>query len=286
MRQFRFVFALALALTVASFPMSQSRADDVDDALKAASDALRSGDNDKALKAAEEAVKLDPKKAMAWFLRAEAKAKVRKHEEAIKDYEKAFELDKKLLAAINQRGGERFRMGLVKESVEDFETYIKANPKAYDDHWRYGISLYYAGRPADGAKQFKAGEGAFGNDVENIFWHYLCNAKVDGVEKARKAMLTLAKQGDSRAYMMKVNDLIRGKAKPEEVIEAAEKAKLDGEQKTEFLFYAHLYVGLNYEAEGNSKKCIEHLTAAVEKYKISHYMWDVGNVHLMLLKKR
>ena len=53
---------------------------------------------------------------------------------------------------------------------------------------------------------------------------------------------------------------IRGKAKPDEVIETAEKAKLDDEDKNEALFYAHLYVGLNYEAEGDAKKCIEHLT--------------------------
>ena len=38
--------------------------------------------------------------------------------------------------------------------------------------------------------------------------------------------------------------------------------------------------------EKDEKKAIEPLTAAVEKYKIGHYMWDVGNVHLILMKKK
>jgi len=86
--------------------------------------------------------------------------------------------------------------------------------------------------------------------------------------------------------MMRVMELIDGKATPTEVVETAEKAKLDGPAKTEALFYAHLYVGLNYEAEGNAAKCQEHLTQAVDKYKIGHYMWDVAHVHLERMKKK
>jgi lipoprotein NlpI len=277
-----FYFPLILALM--SLTMSTARSDEADEAIKKASQALKDHDFEAVLKAAAKAVELDPKKAMGWYFRGEANSHFRKHEAAIKDYDKAYELDKTLIDAVNQRGGARFCLGMVKESIEDFEKFIEAKPKAYDSHWRYGISLYYAGRFADGAKQFKAGEIAFGDDVENVFWHYLCNAKVDGLEKARKAVLSV--KPDRRVPMMKVYDLIRGKVKPDEVIETSEKAKLEGEDKQEALFYAHLYVGLNYEADGNAKKCLEHLTTAVEKHKISHYMWDVGNVHLKLLKKK
>ncbi len=245
---------------------------------------LKKGEYEGALKAADEAVKLEPQAAMAWYLRGEANGGLRKHREAIADYGQAIKLDPNFTAAVNERGSERFKLGDVKGSIEDFEKYIKVKPTAYDDHWRYGIALYYAGRFADGAKQFKAGEKAFGNDVENVFWHYLCNARIDGVDKARKALLGVGE--DSRVPMMKVYDLVAGKVKPEDVIETAEKADLKASAKNEALFYAHLYVGLNYEAEGNAKKCLEHLTTAVEKHKIGHYMWDVGNVHLKLLKAK
>lgn len=276
-------FLAATFLILGSAAMSAA-ADDIDELFKKVRAAWKAGKNDEALKAAEEAVKLAPKNANAWFLRGESKARLRMPEEAIKDFDKAYELDNKMISAINQRGGERFKLGQVKESIEDFDAFIKANPGGYEDHWRRGISLYYVGKYAEGAKQFKAGDKVFGNDVENAFWHYLCNARADGVEKARKDILKIGK--DARVPMMKVYDLIQGKAKAAEVVETAEKADLKGEDKTEALFYAHLYVGLNYEAEGDSNKALEHLTMAVEKYKISHYMWDVANVHVKLAKKK
>jgi lipoprotein NlpI len=70
------------------------------------------------------------------------------------------------------------------------------------------------------------------------------------------------------------------------VVETAEKAELEGTAKTEALFYAHLYVGLYHEAAGDEAKTKEHLSAAVEKYQIGHYMWDVANVHLARMKKK
>jgi lipoprotein NlpI len=264
--------------------MNTAKAEDAEKAIEQGNRCLKKHDYEGALKAADEAVKLDPKSAEAWFLHGDVLAHFRKHDEAIKDYDKALALDPKFDIAIDRRGGERFKLGDIKGSIEDFEKFIKAHPKAYDDHWRYGISLYYDRRFADGAKQFKAGEKAFGNDVENAFWHYLCAARVDGVEKARKGLLVVGP--DNRVPMMKVYDLIQGKAKAADVINTAEKAILRPDDRNEALFYANLYVGLNYEAEGNAEKCLEHLTTAVDKHKIGHYMWDVGNVHLKMLKKK
>ena len=165
--------SITLVLLIASFTMSTARADDVDDAVQKIRAALKKGDNDAAIKLAVDATRMAPRNATVWFLYGETLARFRMHDEAIKAYEKAHELDNKLMAAINQRGGEKFKKGDIKGSLEDFEAYIKANPDAYHDHWRYGISLYYAGRFEEGAKQFKAGEKAFGNDAENAFFHYI-----------------------------------------------------------------------------------------------------------------
>ena len=110
------------------------------------------------------------------------------------------------------------------------------------------------------------------------------NARKDGIEKARKELLAL-KGPDKRVPMMQVNDMLHGKVKPEDVVATAEKADLKDADQTEALFYAHLYAGLYYEAAGNAAKTKEHLTAAVEKHKIGHYMWDVANVHLGRMKK-
>jgi lipoprotein NlpI len=258
---------------------------DADEFIKQARAALKKGDAAAAMAAARKAVEADPKSQVAVFLRGEAHAAQRKHAEAIKDYEAAWALDKTYLIAIDRRGGERFKLGQIQESIDDFNTYLTAFPREEPGHWRRGISFYYAGKYAEGAKQFHDGRTVFGADVENAFWHYLCNARKDGVEKARANLLALDGP-DRRVPMMRIYDLLQGKAKPADVIETAEKAKLDGADRTEALFYAHLYVGLYHEAHGNAAAAREHLTTAAEKYKIGHYMWDVANVHVGRMKKK
>jgi lipoprotein NlpI len=260
-------------------------ADDAKDKLKEAEQALKKGDPAAAEAAAREAARLDPKDPDVQFVLGRALGAQRKSADAIKAFDAALAMDKTFLIAVNARGEEQFKLGKIEESIADFDTFLKANPRQAPAHWQRGISLYYVGRYEDGAKQFFDGQDKYGSDVENVFWHYLCNSRKDGVEAARKAMLKL-RGPDGRVPMMRIADLIAGKATPAEVIETAEKAKLDGPAKTEALFYAHLYVGLNYEATGDAAKCKEHLTQAVEKHKIGHYMWDVGNVHLMRMKKK
>jgi lipoprotein NlpI len=48
------------------------------------------------------------------------------------------------------------------------------------------------------------------------------------------------------------------------------------------LFYAHLYIGLWYEAGGDVKRAREHIARAVEQ-QVDHYMGDVARVHLQLM---
>ena len=101
------------------------------------------------------------------------------------------------------------------------------------------------------AKQFYDGRVVFGADVENAFWHFLCNARKEGVDKARQKLLALDGP-DRRIPMMKVYDMLSGKAMPADVVEAAQQSKLKGDDATEARFYANLYVALYYEAEGKA----------------------------------
>jgi lipoprotein NlpI len=247
--------------------------------------ALKNGDAAAALEAANKAIEADPKSAEAVFTRGEVYAARRKHAEAIKDFDAALALDPAYFIALDRRGSERFKFGQIDESIADFNAYLKHFPKEEPAHWRRGISFYYAGKYAEGAKQFFDGQAAFGADVENVFWHFLCNARKDGIEKARKELISLTGP-DRRVPLMKVNDMLHGKAKPEDVIKTADDADLKGDQKADAMFYGHLYVALYYEAAGDEAKTREHLTAAVEKYPIGHYMWDVANVHLARMKKK
>ena len=82
---------------------------------------------------------------------------------------------------------------------------------------------------------------------------------------------------------MEVYALFRGTAKPEDVLAAARAGKLDKAELNVRLFYAHLYLGLYFEAVGDAKLAREHIARAADDYKVNHYMWDVACVHRDLL---
>ncbi len=206
-----------------------------------------------------------------------------KNAEAVSAYDEALRLDSKLAAAYQARGGAHFKLGHVKEALADFDKFLDLRPEKKEDHWQRGIALYYAGRYEDGKEQFKLGDKVFANDVENAAWHYLCNARANGVEKARKELLKIGK--DARVPLMEVYALYAGKAKPEDVLAAAKAGGPKGEKLTERMFYGHLYLGLYYEAAGDKKKAREHIVKAADDYPIGHYMGDVARVHRDLLKK-
>jgi lipoprotein NlpI len=179
------------------------------------------------------------------------------------------------------RGRENFRLGNVKHSVTDFDKYVELEPSAESRQWERGISYYYAGEYEKGAKQFELYQTYHNQDVENSVWRYLCVAATEGVEKARANMLPI--EGDSRVPMTQIFDLYRGKAKPEDVLKAVEAGNPAAEAKNNRLFYAHLYLGLWYQAADDRENAKKHLFEA-EKHKIGHYMWDVAHVHADLLR--
>jgi len=271
---------MQLMAVIVALLLAAEKADDLSNQADAA---LAKGQFKEALALADKAVERDPKSPRAHLIRGRIHAVLKKHTEAIADFSRAIELDPKLAAAYDQRGSERFKLGQIKESVADFDRFLELAPDEKNGHWRRGISLYYAGKFEEGRKQFEGYEKVDTNDVENAVWHYLCNARAVGVEKARAEMLKIGK--DSRVPMMEVYALYAGKAKPDDVLKAARAGKPTEDELHKRLFYAHLYLGLYYEAEGDKKKALEHMTKAADDYPIGHYMGDVARVHRDLLKK-
>ena len=232
----------------------------------------------------KKAAELDPKNPAIFHAAGSAHLALRQNAEAVKAFTEVIKLEPKAAVAYDRRGDANLKLGKFKEAVADFDEYLKANPKYAPDHWRRGIALYYAGRFKDGVDQFELHRKVNPEDVENSAWHYLCNARANTPKKAREDLIPVSK--DARVPMKQVLELFAGKIKPKDVLDAAENAKLEGEALKEARFYAHLYVGLYYESEGDAKKCLEHMTEAADKYKIGHYMWDVAAVHLKMLKAK
>ena len=245
--------------------------------------ALKEGQLDKALELAGKAVKKEPKNSEAYLVRGSIYESARRHTEAIADFDKTIVLDPNAAAAYDHRGSEHLKLGHFTESIQDFDKFLQFKPDQEPGHWRRGISYYYAGKFEEGRKQFEGYQTVDNNDVENAVWRYLCMARASGVDKARQAILKVGR--DRRVPMMEVYALYAGQAKPEDVLAAANAGSPPAEQRKERRFYAHLYLGLYYDAAGDKKVALEHITRAAQDYKIGHYMWDVAQVHRDLLRK-
>jgi lipoprotein NlpI len=181
------------------------------------------------------------------------------------------------------RGSEHFRAGRFAESVADFDAEIRLDPRRGPWHWKRGISLYYAGRYADGAKQFEGYQTVDGNDVENAVWRFLCMAKdpAVGPERARREILQI--KDDRRVPMRQIQSLFAGTLKPDDVMTAVRADEPSEKVLNDRLFYAHLYLGLYFDATGAADRAKMHLTEAV-RHKIGHYMWDVAKVHADIVR--
>ena len=177
-----------------------------------------------------------------------------------------------------QRGVQMFFDAKPKESVAAFDELLKLEPKAKPELWQRGLSLYYSGDFKAGREQFETHQTFNTNDVENAAWHFLCVAKADGVEAARKVLIPI--EGDARVPMKQVHELFAGKAKPEDVLKAAESG--EGNELRNHRCYAHLYLGLYFEAIGDDAKAKEHMVKAATDFKMDHYMGKVAQVHCML----
>jgi lipoprotein NlpI len=250
--------------------------------LKQAADAWAAGKSDQALELVGKAISAAPDDPKAPLIRARMEDALGKYAAAAKDCRRCLQLDPTFAEAHDLLGSIEFKSGKIEESLREFDEFIRLRPTEANGHWRRGIALYYAGRYADGRDQFKGYESVDTNDVENAVWHFLCNAKLDGIAKARAAMLKIGK--DRRVPMMEVYDLYAGKLKPADVLAAAEAGEATEAERKDRLFYAHLYLGLYYDVTGDRKQAVEHMSLAAGKYRSPHYMGDVASVHADILR--
>ena len=279
----RILFFAVVPIILAAQFAAYSAAAKPEELLRQARSAFERGKGDEAVALASKAIAAEPENFRGYVFRAQLEVGLRRHEKAVADFTKVIELNPKLPEAYQHRGSEQFKLGRVTESIADFDKYLELIPPQAPQHWQRGIALYYAGRFDDGRKQFEAHQTVNPSDVENAVWHFLCVARGAGLEKARATLIPI--QGDTRVPMMEIHALFAGKAKPEDVMASAQ----SGDQRTGFaarkLFYAHLYLGLYYEAIGDGPHAREHIFQAAEKFEENDYMGDVARVHAEMLRK-
>ncbi len=171
-------------------------------------------------------------------------------------------------------GDALLRGGRCTEAVENFERAIKRSPDSEPYLWQYGIALFFVGRYDDARALFEKHRVVNPHDVENAAWHFLCVAKADGIEKARRILLPAP--GDSRVPMEAVLQRLPG-GDFEAIGEAMEKTR-GTPAYASAQFYGDLYIALIADAEGKPLIAREHLQKA-SSAKLTHYMADVARVY-------
>lgn len=252
----------------------------------AARQALEDGDAQQAVNICSALLKQNQADTAARVLRAEALEKLSDFDGAIDDWSALIASGEvaaspRTLAALLQRRGDcRLFAARFSQAIEDFDRVIELLPERMAGHWQRGIACYYAGEFASGAKQFEAYQAVDRNDVENSVWWFLCRARVDGIESARRGLLPVGR--DTRVPLMVIYELFRDHATPEEVLAAVEAGEPSAEERRQRLFYAHLYLGLWHEALGRPRESLHHMRLAADEYNIGGYMWQVSRLHKTL----
>ena len=160
---------------------------------------------------------------------------------------------------LTRRGDARLFLGDAKGAVADFEKEIAIDPSHDAPHWRLGIAYHFAGDFAKSARQFEKYHAYDGRDRENGVWHFLANARVTGIEKARAAMLGYTRF--DREPFPALYEMFAGKKSGADVLAEMEKKGL-GEDAL-VMFFAHYYVGLNDDLLGHRDAARGHLAQAV-----------------------
>jgi lipoprotein NlpI len=190
----------------------------------------------------------------------------------------------------SSRGDAYFFRARFKEAVADYDKVVELNPRRETSHWQRGIAWFYAGQYKRAAHQFEIYNTFDNVDRENGIWRFFSQAKAYGIEKARQGLLKYKK--DDREPFPSVYQLFAEKITPREILAQIHKAKIDDNEREKRLFYARLYIGLNYDIHGKPKRAAEHLRAAVANQwgpKAGYgpnYMWHVGRLHYELLRRK
>jgi lipoprotein NlpI len=174
--------------------------------------------------------------------------------------------------AILQQAVANFEKGRLTESAAGFDKVAALVPDRAPELWQRGIALYYVGRYDDCRKQFESHRLVNPDDVENAAWHFLCVARAESPESARRSLLPVGP--DPRVPMRQIYEMFRGSTPPEQVLATAG-------ARAEAQFYAHLYIGLYYEALGTTARALQHLEMAARATpETGGYMQMVARVHV------
>lgn len=171
------------------------------------------------------------------------------------------------------RGMTYFKLARLTAALQDFNQAEKLNPQLTPYLWQRGLTYYYLGKYAQGARQFELDLSVQSQDVEEALWYYLCIAQLEDVNSAKECLLPV--KYDPRVIMRQIYQFFAGECNLDQVLRVGKQQGLRG------MFYSNLYIGLYYEVYGNQERSQFYITEAI-KYPTTDYLWYLACVHQQL----
>jgi lipoprotein NlpI len=173
------------------------------------------------------------------------------------------------------------RCGKFKEAVKWFDRYLEVSPQSLPSLWQRGIALYFVHDYKRGAAQFEEHRKVNPNDVENAAWHFLCVAKLDSIDEARR--MVLPAPNDPRLPMEEVLAMLSS-GDAESVRKRMEALPAGSSARRQADFYGSFYLGLHADAMGKRDEALHWLRQAAANAP-HHYMGDVARVYVAFLEE-
>ena len=123
------------------------------------------------------------------------------------------------IRAILDRAVEDFRAGRIEQSLAGFDRVALLSPADAPYLWQRGIAQYYAGKFRECRDMFVSHRTVNPDDVENAAWHFLCVARAESPEAARKQILPVGP--DAALPMREVYQMFQGAMTQAQVMKAA-----------------------------------------------------------------
>ena len=191
------------------------------------------------------------------------------------------------VALYSRRGDCHLFLSQFAAAVADFEKMIELDPRQDAPHWRLGIAYHFTGAMAKSARQFEKYHDYDGRDRENGIWKFLADAKLVGLDAARRAMLVYTRF--DREPFPALYEMFAGAKTTAVLFEDLKSRKLTEDPRV--MFFAHYYAGLNEDLLGRRAQALEYLREAVANPwgQTSEggpaYMWQVARLHYETLSR-
>jgi lipoprotein NlpI len=182
----------------------------------------------------------------------------------------------------SKRGDMRQFLGKFEGAVADYEKMIALDPTQDAPHWRLGIAYYFTGAYEKGARQFEKYHAYDNRDRENGVWKFLCQARAQSLESARKEMLVYTRF--DREPFPSIYAMLAGQKTPEEVLREAAAAEFEKNPQVRFFakYYAGVYLSLTDRLD-EGRKLVEEAVALFTPETAGTggpgYMWQVARLH-------